>query len=130
MYCKHCGKKIADDSRFCQHCGGKQTEESVSSSRWNDFIARHKKLSYSYLIWLSINLIALLCGMATPNKEEDFTRFRRFDKVYSCDFFPFESNHIGSYDISEFIVYTIAIPLCLFAMIKLYRLFVPQKSSN
>ena len=21
MYCKHCGKEIADDSRFCQHCG-------------------------------------------------------------------------------------------------------------
>lgn len=24
MYCKHCGKEIADDSKFCQHCGGKQ----------------------------------------------------------------------------------------------------------
>lgn len=22
MYCKHCGKVIADDSKFCQHCGG------------------------------------------------------------------------------------------------------------
>ena len=22
MYCKHCGKPIADDSKFCQHCGG------------------------------------------------------------------------------------------------------------
>ncbi len=22
MYCKHCGKEIADDSKFCQHCGG------------------------------------------------------------------------------------------------------------
>lgn len=21
MYCKHCGKEIADDSKFCQHCG-------------------------------------------------------------------------------------------------------------
>ncbi len=21
MYCKYCGKQIADDSRFCQHCG-------------------------------------------------------------------------------------------------------------
>lgn len=24
MYCKHCGKEIADDSNFCQHCGGEQ----------------------------------------------------------------------------------------------------------
>lgn len=22
MYCKHCGKKIDDDSKFCQYCGG------------------------------------------------------------------------------------------------------------
>lgn len=30
MYCKHCGKMIADDSKFCQHCGGKQdTHDSV-----------------------------------------------------------------------------------------------------
>ena len=24
MYCKHCGKQIADDSMFCEFCGGKQ----------------------------------------------------------------------------------------------------------
>lgn len=24
MYCKHCGKEIADNSTFCQYCGGKQ----------------------------------------------------------------------------------------------------------
>lgn len=23
MYCKHCGKEIADDSKFCQYCGGR-----------------------------------------------------------------------------------------------------------
>ncbi|MCM1504255.1 MAG: zinc ribbon domain-containing protein [Muribaculum sp.] len=23
MFCKYCGEKISDDSRFCQHCGGK-----------------------------------------------------------------------------------------------------------
>lgn len=27
MYCKNCGKEIADDSKFCQHCGA-QTAES------------------------------------------------------------------------------------------------------
>ena len=30
MYCKHCGKEIADDSKFCQHCGGKQFVEGQS----------------------------------------------------------------------------------------------------
>lgn len=38
MYCKHCGKEIADGSRFCNHCGEKQDiqepiqVESVESS--------------------------------------------------------------------------------------------------
>lgn len=30
MYCKHCGKQIADDSYFCQYCGGKVMEEPLS----------------------------------------------------------------------------------------------------
>ena len=30
MYCKHCGKEIADDSKFCQYCGGSQTTENAS----------------------------------------------------------------------------------------------------
>lgn len=29
MYCKHCGKQIADDSCFCQYCGGGVTDESL-----------------------------------------------------------------------------------------------------
>lgn len=28
MYCKHCGKQIADDSTFCQYCGGKVMDDS------------------------------------------------------------------------------------------------------
>lgn len=34
MYCKHCGKQIADDSTFCQYCGGKldvQTDNKEQS---------------------------------------------------------------------------------------------------
>ena len=69
MYCKHCGKEIADDSKFCQHCGLKITDSYVRNSRWNDFIVKHKKLSYSYLIWFSVNLIALACGTADPHRE-------------------------------------------------------------
>ena len=28
MYCKYCGKQIADDSTFCQYCGGKLDERT------------------------------------------------------------------------------------------------------
>ena len=31
MYCKHCGKEIADDSKFCNHCGKPQNDRNVSS---------------------------------------------------------------------------------------------------
>ena len=126
MYCKHCGKEIADDSKFCNHCGGKQTDKFVRSSRWNGFIARHKKLSYSYLIWLSINLIALVCGMANPHRLDTRHPLRR-GEIDTSDFFPFESSDIGSYDFSEFIVYTVAIPLFLYAIIKLVRSFKRNK---
>ena len=122
MYCKHCGNEIADDSKFCQHCGGKQTEESVRSSRWKDFIASHKKLSYSYLIWLSINLIALVCGMANPHRLDTFHPFRR-GEIDTGGFFPFAKGGIGNYDFSEFVVYTVAIPLFLYAIIKLVKSF-------
>ncbi len=32
MYCKYCGKSIADDSTFCQFCGGKQDTNTESNS--------------------------------------------------------------------------------------------------
>ena len=32
MYCKHCGKEIADDSRFCKYCGQSVEEIILSSS--------------------------------------------------------------------------------------------------
>lgn len=128
MYCKHCGKEIANNSMFCQHCGGKLTEESVRSSLWNDFIVKHKKLSYSYLIWLAINIYALAIGKANPHRESLERPFRR-GEIDTSDFFPFDCG-LSSYDFSEFIVYTIAIPLFLFGIIKLYHLYFPKKSSK
>ncbi len=32
MYCKHCGKQIADDSVYCQFCGSKQDIDDASKS--------------------------------------------------------------------------------------------------
>lgn len=135
MYCKHCGKEIADDSKFCQHCGGKLSEEPARSSRWNDFMVRHKKLSYAYLMWLAFHIFALAIGMANPHRHSNLSPYRpiirRIDRgeIDTNDFFPFGGG-LDSYDFSEFIVYTIAIPLFLFGIIKLYHLFFPKKSSK
>ena len=59
MYCKHCGKEIADDSKFCNYCGKKvieeknvcsipkevvqRTIESITKYDWNDFVELAKE---------------------------------------------------------------------------------------
>lgn len=46
MYCKHCGKQIADDSKYCQYCGGQQNEAitpfEAESIKLKEEIARIK----------------------------------------------------------------------------------------
>ena len=38
MYCKHCGKEIADDSKFCQHCGERQFDVESKNDVSNEKI--------------------------------------------------------------------------------------------
>ena len=47
MYCKHCGKEIADDSKFCRYCGTDLTEHDsiVSESTDNDVDASTDNVS-------------------------------------------------------------------------------------
>ena len=59
MYCKHCGREIADDSKFCQHCGGKQL---VEGQHWV-FIKSHG-LSSAYILLDSFQLHPE-CGVVT-----------------------------------------------------------------
>ena len=45
MYCKHCGKEIADDSKFCNYCGANQNAVSnIIDSRKRIDNSRIKKL--------------------------------------------------------------------------------------
>ena len=48
MYCKYCGKEIADDSSFCRYCGGKVLEESekhMSKSESNNTIHKYMNVN-------------------------------------------------------------------------------------
>lgn len=40
MYCKHCGKEIADDSTFCNYCGGKQSSTNQNIHNDDDTTAK------------------------------------------------------------------------------------------
>ena len=74
MYCKYCGKEIADDSKYCSNCGkalnGSLTTELRSKCHgiWSKLL-ENKKLSYIYSLWLTLNFALLLLG----NNDVDYT---------------------------------------------------------
>jgi len=96
-----------------------------------DFAKLKMASLYIYIIWVAINIIALAYAMANPHMSYHYDNFdNRSEEIDTKDFYPFESYDVGSYDFSEFIVYTLAVPLCIFAIIKLILLFAPHKSLN
>ena len=82
---------------------------------------------YVYLIWFAINLYALAYGLTHPSKRL-FGNKRSFsaginDYVNNTeDIYPFESISLGTYDVSEFCAYTIAIPLIAFSLFQIYKI--------
>ena len=84
MYCKECGKEIADDSKFCNHCGAKQSD-SVKDTRKDKKIILEvpeviikNKISKStkifigfYIIYLFI--ILLICVSEGHLNDEEVT---------------------------------------------------------
>lgn len=84
MYCKHCGKEIADDSKFCNHCGKPQNDRNVSSKVFFDK-KTIKELAItiifmivivSFFIAIDSNLrsdIATYLGISNAQQEESET---------------------------------------------------------
>ena len=129
MYCKRCGKEIADDSKFCQHCGGKQ-EDSFASPTNNEvrseepkkqekvieipiiktnLSANQKKWIGLYVAWALLNFIFIFI----KGTYDDSNRY----------FFPFQASgrntwDLEYYDFSEFLVYAILLPLIVFFIYK------------
>jgi len=110
MYCKHCGKEIADDSKFCQHCGGKldndveviKGESHIDKITSKLFSNINKKYLYAYIVWVVINVILLISGggyIGATNSFYPFTSDSGYYFNYHC------------YDSTEFITYVILIPL-------------------
>ena len=69
MYCKYCGKEIADDSAFCRYCGG-QLQESVHEKSKQSVLNRFQSLSKGwqitimvYVIWFLLTLCLWLAGV-------------------------------------------------------------------
>lgn len=87
MFCKYCGKSIADDSTFCQFCGGKQDTniESHSDEKTvkvelggkvnaslspelpkftglKNFVKKNLPFVLAYGVWFIVNLLLLING--------------------------------------------------------------------
>ncbi len=126
MYCKHCGKEIADDSKFCQHCGGKQNILSDSTNNAEsdtkkestkgkvieiptiktNFSDKTKWLLFSYGIWFVFNLYWLFAGDKSGYAASYFQPFADV---------PWKEE--SYYDITEFIVYVIGFPLAIWGFL-------------
>ncbi len=62
MYCRHCGKEIAEDSAFCQYCG-EQLHEQEKKKSSGSLLNRFKSLSKGWQITIMIYAVWFLTGL-------------------------------------------------------------------
>lgn len=133
MYCIECGAQIPDNSKFCPHCGKKQiegeatlkekiaeviiekeiTRQVIEAHKASiDFEFLKKSMGY-YLAWVLLHLGLLLIW-----SDGIFDG----DNMGSRSFWPFGkwADEVKSYDITEFLVYTI-FPLAILVIWSMVR---------
>jgi hypothetical protein len=121
MYCKDCGKPIADNSRFCSHCGALQKLPQTSANPQQNASPQtvekfqgifgsniSKQVVGFYLIWFLLHLILLLTNWKASRSANDY-------------FWPFSKrSDLEDYDFSEFILYTL-VPLIILVIVNLFK---------
>lgn len=64
MYCRHCGKEVADNSAFCQYCGGQLHEErkrKISSMKRFQSLSRNWQICIMcYVVWFLVGICVLV----------------------------------------------------------------------
>lgn len=73
MYCKHCGKEIADDSVFCQYCGGELQEQEKKKPN-GSLLNRFQSLSKGWQITIMAYSVWLLAGACVLIGNSDYGR--------------------------------------------------------
>lgn len=133
MYCRYCGKELPEDFGFCPNCGAKQKEYAFNcENRVVEFIKKHKKLSYTYIVWMLIHFSLLLFSHPKGYSKTRFgkrgdpydlsDRFYPFNKtisdIVSGEDYRISLNNVDVYDISEFFFYTILVPIIIWGLFK------------
>ena len=133
VFCKHCGKQITNDSLFCQYCGSKQDVELFSASSSNEetekqisnrffssisLSERKKKYLILYTIWFLINIVLWLSGDNTIYAiSSHYSHYTPQDRLFPFtlgNYYPSHLFNVDFYDVTDFIVYVIILPLILF----------------
>lgn len=70
MYCKYCGKEVADDARFCAGCGKSLTDTAGSSEPGKYKKKNKKKHPVLGTILITISLFMILCTLAADSEPE------------------------------------------------------------
>ena len=113
MYCKHCGREIDDNSSFCKYCGKPQDNRVSTPNGFIDFIYKKPILSL-YILWVIINIVCL--WNKTKTGEYYNLLYPKFFLEETNYYYYNDSNVFGldNYQITDFIVYAILIPLVLY----------------
>ena len=121
MKCGKCGAEIPESSNYCNNCGTPlKTEEPIHGNPLSEdylklrkYLITHKEWLLGYAVWFVINFFLLLFGGE---------KYR--DKVYvyapELVFFPFKGK-AENYDITEFFVYIVALPVIAYAVYFFYK---------
>ena len=125
MYCKKCGKKIDDDALFCHFCGAPQDSNNSTKSESIDLVQRIKiifnleSLSEKQKIWIGLYIVWFILNIIFV-----LVKYREWADNY---FFPFAQQGGRSYfdliyyDMSEFVVYVLLIPLLIYGIYRYKR---------
>ena len=109
MYCKHCGREIDDNSSYCKYCGKPQDNREQTSIGLIEFVSK-KPILFSYILWVIINVICLCRGEKVGEyysilyPKFILKKWREIDDVFDLNY----------YLITDFLVYSILIPLVIF----------------
>ena len=85
MYCKECGKEIANDSKFCNHCG-KSLDYSNSYNSLIFYLKKYFSAICLLIIWVLFALFHAKYNAKTFTKSDSIDFLRSY---YVCEIFSY-----------------------------------------
>lgn len=121
MFCKYCGKEIDNISKYCPYCGKELVGTSLKwNAKWIKNIHVNKWVAYFYAFWVVINFFFVFYrGTDQYSNKSLFPNCTKYynDGWYGGGYLDTEMNFdFVSYDISDFLFYTVVVPFLLYIL--------------